>query len=146
MSQNESFEFLENVKLNDVKKVWKKAITGATKDTSNSSSCTTSSDKSKNIDKQSTKGDSDNIMNEIKQSKGDKGILKFYTVGDGSVQTLAKNYTLQAAALAAAQQKDSEEEQDEEEMKKYVSCFLDVPADRSGGKPHQGEKIFNYKE
>lgn len=145
MSQNESFEFLENVKLNDVKKVWKKAITGATKDTSNSTSSSTSSDaKSKNGDKQSMKSDSDNIMNDIKQSKGGKGgILKFYTVGDGSVKTLAKNYTLQAAALAAAQQRDPTEEQNEEEMKKYVSCFLDVPADRSGGKPHQALINFN---
>jgi hypothetical protein len=137
MSQNESFEFLSTVKLNDVKKVWKKAITGGLKDSVNVASSTSSSkiDTSKvksNDERQSTKSDNDELLTKA----GKDGIIKFYTVGDGSIKTLAKNYTLQAAALAATQEHD-------EEMNKYVHCFLGVPADCSGGKPHQALINFN---
>lgn len=136
MSQNESFEFLSTVKLNDVKKVWKKAITGGVKDSVNVASSSTSnkSDTSKvnNDGRQSPKGDDDELLTKA----GKDGIIKFYTVGDGSIKTLAKNYTLQAAALVAAQGHD-------EEINKYVHCFLGVPADCSGGRPHQALINFN---
>jgi transcriptional regulator of nitric oxide reductase len=160
MSQNESFEFLADVKLNDVKKVWKKAITGgnnsggnasaataasantnATTGTGTSTSTSASAEKNNNILPELMNNSNHNSNKSKKDSK--ETILKFYTVGDGSVKTLAKNYTLQAAAKAIEEEKDNLEakkEKDEEEiMKKYVSCFLDVPADRSGGKPHQGK-------
>ena len=159
MSQNESFEFLNDVKLNDVKKVWKKAISGGRCDGGASSNSNvvikghTDSHSVKQIlldgrgesmdGEQSKKGGSGGSN---KKSKGKMNeILKFYTVGDGSVQTLAKSYTLLAAANAVAQENALEEAQNEEEMKKYVSCFLDVPADRSGGKPHQALINFNDK-
>ncbi len=162
MSQNESFEFLQDVKLNDVKKIWKKAITGGG-GASNTSGASGSSDGGNSIAnakrmllegttaikdeddvvKSSSANENADKRKESSSSKGKKNeILKFYTVGDGSVQTLAKNYTLQAAANAVAQENAFVEEQNEEEMKKYVSCFLDVPADRSGGKPHQGEQEY----
>ncbi len=168
MSKNESFEFLENVKLNDVKKVWKKAISGVgsninSNSNSNSGSISSSTSKNKqdntantntnanNTNANANENENDSILHEMNLKKSKDGILKFYTVGDGSVKTLAKSYTLQAAnaALAAAsQEKDKNvngEEEEEEDMKKYVNCFLDVPADCSGGKPHQGKTVEQKK-
>jgi len=135
MSQNESFEFLANVKLNDVKKVWKKAITGG-EINSNISSNPTKSTVS-NAQKGGGGGD-DDVMDTIRKTTDKNGIIKLYTVGNVSVKTLAENYTLQAAAHAAAKEKDSNAQQEEEELNKYVHCFLDVPADCSGSRPQQG--------
>ena len=88
-----------------------------------------------------TKNESNAMLPDIKEmttGKGGDGILKFYTVGDGSVKTLANNYTLQSAALVAAEENALKEQKDKEDMNKYVTCFLDVPADCSGVRPHQG--------
>lgn len=126
MASNESFEFLANVKLNDVKKVWKKALSGAGAGAGSSAGEKASSTASSLVPVPPA-GDSDN------------SILKFYTVGDGSVQTLAKSYTMKAAAAVATQ----EDKEMEEELKNYVHCFLNVPADRSGSKPHQALVNFN---
>eukprot|EP01083_Nonionella_stella_P006081 17592_1 len=122
MSQTPSFEFLQNVKLNDVKKVWKKAITGG-----NASAST--------IDTGKTGSGSKN------EKSKKPSILKFYTVGDGSVKTLAEEYNMQAAAAAKAEIS----KEHEEELNKYTHCFLNVPADKSGTKPHQALINFNKK-
>mmetsp|Transcript_15069 Transcript_15069/g.22783 ORF Transcript_15069/g.22783 Transcript_15069/m.22783 type:complete len:356 (-) Transcript_15069:1970-3037(-) len=151
MAKNESFEFLENIKLNDVKKVWKKAITGGSSgntvsNSANNTSAASSSTKSKNSHGNTNANDinKNSILSEVDMKKSKDGILKFYTVGDGSVKTLAKNYTIQAANAAIAASKDVDEDDDNESnLKKYVNCFLDVPADCSGGRPHQALINFN---
>ncbi|GFH56737.1 hypothetical protein CTEN210_13213 [Chaetoceros tenuissimus] len=111
MSKTSSFEFLSDITLNDVKKVWKKALT-------------------------QKKASSE--AKDVLPSTG--GILKFYTVGDGSVKTLAEQYTNKAAAALVA----TEEKEEEEEMKHYVHVFLNVPADKSGTKPHQA--LINFQK
>ena len=108
MSKNESFEFLTNVKLNDVKKVWKKA----------------------------------NAKNN-NAPKNQHAVMKFYTVGNGNVQMLAQTYTA-AAAKQAAEEVAKQDKLRQEEMKQYVHVFLNVPADRSGKRPHQA--LINFNE
>ena len=84
MASIESYEFLSNVKLNDVKKVWKKALSGGRKSPS-------------------AQAESDILPK-------NSSVLKLYTVGDGSVQSLAESYTMKAAAEVAAE-KATEKEQ-----------------------------------
>mmetsp|Transcript_21028 Transcript_21028/g.31126 ORF Transcript_21028/g.31126 Transcript_21028/m.31126 type:complete len:300 (-) Transcript_21028:290-1189(-) len=120
MAKNESFEFLSDIKLNDVKKVWKKALSGATKPSEKT----------------------DAAANDADILPKTKGILKFYTVGDGSVKSLANDYTMAAAAEIAAGAAENEKEK-EDDLNNYVHCFLDVPADKSGTKPHQALINFN---
>ena len=117
MSKNESFEFLSNVKLNDVKKVWKKA-------------------NAKN-------NNNNNQTKEQSQSQQSPVVMKFYTVGNGTVQMLAKRYTA-AAATQAAEEIAKQNKLRQEEMKQYVHFFLNVPADRSGKRPHQA--LINFNE
>ena len=66
-------------------------------------------------------------------------VMKLYTVGDGTVRTLAKEYS-QASATAAAK----EEQEQQALMENYVHFFLDVPADRSGSRPHQA--LINFHD
>lgn len=134
MALTTSFEFLRDVKLNDVKKVWKKALSGKSPPVVDDKN----HDDALSITKSNRAVASTN--NKKSSSVDSETILKFYTVGDGSVQMLAKKYTLHEASLAAAATKSQERE---EELKKYVHCFLDVPADRSGKKPHQALINFN---
>lgn len=129
MSKHQSFEFLADIKLNDVKKVWKKALSGAPKPSENTETKITST---------SPTNDADILPKS-------KGMLKFYTVGDGSVKSLANSYTMAAAAEVAAGEDQMEKEKDEGRTK-YVHCFLDVPADKSGTKPHQALINFNDNE
>lgn len=130
MSLNESFAFLKDVKLNDVKKVWKKA------------------NASLGENKKLAENNNNASENKLKTNNDDSNnqILKFYTVGDGSIQMLAQNYSDAEAAKAAevALSKSSKEKAlHEEELKKYVHFFLDVPGDRSGKRPHQAIINFN---
>ena len=130
MASNESFEYLSEVKLNDVKKVWKKAVTGPPPQAKGGPQ---GGETKPNALAGTPAGDT---------SKG--GILKFYTVGDGSkaMQSLAKDYTNKAAAEVAAD-KAKEQNKEEEELGNYVHCFLDVPMDVSGTRPHQALINFN---
>ena len=66
------------------------------------------------------------------------GVLKLFTVGDGSVKTLAENYANHYARAAA-----EAESKTEADMSRYTHFFLDVPADRSGSRPHQALINFN---
>lgn len=116
LSKNESFEFLQHVKLNDVKKVWKKAVA--------------ESAAAQRQDGPNNSNDSDKIW-------------KLYTVGNGSVKTLAQEYSQATAKAIAAQELEAQEEQ-QALMENYVHVFLDVPADRSGSRPHQA--LINFNE
>ena len=113
LSKKEGFEFLKQVKLNDVKRVWKKAVSSA-------------------------------AQQQQQASVPDDGeMMKLYTVGDGTVRTLAKEYSQTAAAQAAAAAAKEEKEQ-QAAMENYVHVFLDVPADRSGSRPHQA--LINFHD
>lgn len=135
MALEENFEFLQNVKLNDVKKVWKKALTGNSPSVTlgNQDDATGSTNVNRDADTNANK----------KLSNAESNILKFYTVGDGSMQMLIKNYTLQEAALVAQSVTATKTDGREEDLEKYVHCFLDVPAERSGQRPHQALMNFN---
>ena len=129
-----SYEFLKDVKLNDVKKVWKKALKGAP-------------DATKPVQKREPAAPK-NMAATVTDDEPPsivpaEGIIKFYTVGDGSVKTLAENYTKHhaEAAVAASQQQNADAEK---EKGKYTHFFLDVPADMSGERPHQA--LINYQE
>lgn len=132
-NSDNSYAFLKEVKLNDVKKVWKKALKGT---------------------KCGTQGDETNILPEKISSTQTTGvqsptalpnILKFYTVGDGSVKFLVENYSkhyAKAAVTAASREKN--EEDDNKWNRRYTHFFLDVPADLSGSRPHQA--LINYQD
>ncbi len=117
----DSYSFLKDVKLDEVKKVWKKALRSP-------------SSQSNNANKSTPKSSADD-----QPTIPADGIMKFYTVGDGSVKTLAENYSKQhaQAAIAAIQLETKEE------LAKYTHFFLDVPADLSGQRPHQALISFN---
>ncbi len=140
MAANDSFQYLSQVKLNDVKKVWKKALTGPTP-----------KHEEKERKNRNASGDVDDVKAALAGSSepviqsGSGGMLQFYTIGDGSVQSLAKDYTMKAAAEVAAE-KSKEEEDKEGELRKYVHCFLDIPMDQSGTRPHQALVNFNKKK
>ena len=147
MSQTENFEFLQHVELNDVKKVWKKAVSvktlpdeGNVKQESSTPTSTTANTSSTTPKVETSPNETKSDTNLIADNVPKDGIIKFYTVGNGSVQTLAKNYTMEAAALAVSQKQTQKDGEDDVE---YVHCFLDVPADRSGKKPHQALINFN---
>ena len=116
----DSYAFLKDVKLDEVKKVWKKALKAPCED-NNVKKCT----------KKMADDDQPSIPTD--------GIMKFYTVGDGSVKTLAENYSKHhaQAMIAAVQQEKSEE------LSQYTHFFLDVPANMSGNRPHQALINFN---
>ena len=120
-----SYTFLKEVKLNDVKKVWKKALKGSDSTTKEVVA----------LDKTNKDEDEAPIL-----PPTNDGILKFYTVGDASIQTLAENYANHyARAAAEAEVKNS----DTTNTATYTHFFLDVPADRSGSRPHQALINFN---
>ena len=132
-----SYAFLKDVKMNDVKKVWKKALKGA--DTTNnnkipSPSSTKKNESSNNCGDATKSGENEPIF----PSNAD-GVLKIYTVGDGSVKTLAENYAKHYAQAAV-----EETNKDADEISKYTSFFVDVPADLSGKRPHQA--LINFNE
>lgn len=118
-NSEESYAFLAEVKLDEVKKVWKKALKSP-------------SSESSNANKSAQKSSADGYEPKVPAD----GVMKFYTVGDGSIKTLAENYSKhQAEALIAAAQLEMKE--------KYSHFFLDLPADMSGQRPHQALINFN---
>ena len=68
-------------------------------------------------------------------------MIQFYTVGDGSVRTLAEEYGQHHAAAAARAGRREGAAPDEG---RYAHFFLDVPADRSGARPHQA--LINFQD
>lgn len=140
MATHPSFEFLAQVELNDVKKVWKKALTGASsmgipgenRGQSNTSEALVSSLTDLTLDGGKKK----------KKQQQKDAVIKFYTVGDGSVKMLAENYTSQAASKLVAENVE-ESFLKNDDATDYVHCFLDVPADKSGKSPYQALVNFN---
>lgn len=130
---DESYAFLKKVHLNDVKKVWKKALKGF------SESIQDNAPNKNDVKPQSVISTSKPVESVPVPSDG---ILKFYTVGDGSVKTLVENYANHhaGAKIAASHQTRLDEKQD---LEKYTHFFADVPADRSGSRPHQALINFN---
>jgi hypothetical protein len=112
LGQKEGFEFLKDVKLNDVKRVWKKAMAPAAQQQQQQAS--------------------------VPLPAGGE-VMKLYTVGDGTVRTLAKEYSQAAAAAAAKEENDRQSM-----MENYVHVFLEVPANRSGSRPHQA--LINFHD
>jgi hypothetical protein len=136
MSNNAGFEFLSHVKLDQVKKVWKKALKKSSNPpvaASTSSGATAATATTKNHTNAHHHHDEDDPtrdllvtdQNVLRMPKD--GILKFYTVGNpsssaSSVQSLAEGYTLEAAARVA-QEEAVKEQTRREELEKYVHCF-----------------------
>lgn len=123
---SDAYAFLKDVKLNDIKKVWKKSLKGRGAETNN------------NIEKNGAIPPTEKATDIIPQ----EGIIKFYTVGDGSVKTLAENYAnhyAEAAVIASSERNNAEKESGN-----YTHFFLDVPADLSGSRPHQA--LINYQD
>jgi hypothetical protein len=129
-----SYSFLKDVKLNDVKKVWKKALTGSPKTHASALENEATLRSEKNAAKPHT------VVDEIVPPDG---IIKFYTIGDGSVKTLVENYSNHYAEAAMVSRQQQSEET-EEEKGRYTHFFLDVPADLSGSRPHQA--LINYQD
>jgi hypothetical protein len=131
--KHEGFGFLKDVPLTDVKKVWKKALQQHPTSSSGSSTSTNT-----NIStNQPLHPNADLIAKLTSQNRAPE----VFTVGDGSVkvQQLAHEYTAAVLAQAAA----NEQAAAEELWNDYVHVFLDVPADRSGSRPHQA--LINFQ-
>jgi len=101
---------LSDIHLNDVKKVWKKAVTAAS----------TASEAS------------------------GADVIKLFTVGDGTVSTLANQYSREAAKKALENRGLDPRTIQCGPIDEFVHVYLDVPADRSGSRPHQA--VINFKE
>jgi hypothetical protein len=159
----EQFGFLKHVQLNDVKKVWKKALkdssssstsTTTTASTTNGSSATTTTtqpqgqqrplhgDTTTTNNNSGSNHDNRDLVEKLKQG-GAGGPVKIFTVGNVTIQHLAEEYTATAVALeqAAAHQKEQEYQK---LLQDYVHVYLDVPADRSGSRPHQALINFQF--
>lgn len=132
LSVDHSFAFLSEIPLTDVKKVWKKAVTESS------------------VKRQQRDPPSMESLPELLGADNHGEPWKLYTVGDGSVHSLAQEYSQTAAkeaAAAAMQQKQNDAAAEDEEQallwKHYVHVFLNVPADLSGQRPHQAIINFN---
>lgn len=108
LSQKEAC--LKDIHLNDIKKVWKKAVTTA------SSNCHGSS----------------------------ADVVKLFTVGDGTVGSLADQYSQQAAKAAIENKGEFIEGKGCQLLENYVHVYLDVPADKSGSRPHQA--VIHFRD
>ena len=123
LSQKPGFEFLSQVVLNDVKKVWKKALkTGGT--TPSTPPPQQPQPANTNANATATPTTTDTLKSKLLQAGSKPSI---YTVGQ-----LAQEYTAMTIAEASAAEQEAMEA-----LQGYVHAFLDVPADRSGNKPHQ---------
>ena len=142
LSQKEGFEFLAEVTLNDVKKVWKKALkrtadqrsasSGADHNNRNNSHRPTGNNNHSNNKNNNAKKDAETTTDALKTKLLEvHSKPSMFTVG-----RLAQEYQAMTIAEALGEQQQ-QEEHSLEEMKGYVHVFLDVPADRSGTKPHQ---------
>mmetsp|Transcript_43922 Transcript_43922/g.105965 ORF Transcript_43922/g.105965 Transcript_43922/m.105965 type:complete len:337 (+) Transcript_43922:171-1181(+) len=146
---------LKDVKLNDVKKVWKKAVIEVRKggvnpvfkkkDTKKEGEDEKTEEGKKEEDEEEK--DNNNTNEESSSSNADlKKLLEgktpeVFTVGDASqvYPELAKHYTsnLLAKEIAKIDQEMAEE------AKTFVHVYLDVPANKSGQAPHQG--LINFQ-
>lgn len=137
---NQGYFFLKDaVQLNDVRKVWKKALQQQQKQ------------------KQQTQNDTSVENADLVEKLKAQGVVpQVFTVGSHrnyvddaigttAIQTLAKVYT--ESLLSPANNKDEsrlaqEAAYAERIAKDYVHVYLDVPIDRSGSRPHQA--LINF--
>jgi hypothetical protein len=122
LSKKEGFEFLADIELNDVKKVWKKAVSSASQQ--------------QQTQQQHGTTNTNAIPPELVAGMD---VLKLYTVGDANVRLLAQNYSQAAAAAEAAKCEESRHLLEQH----YVHVFEGVPMDKSGSRPHQALINFN---
>jgi hypothetical protein len=140
----ESVGCLKDVELQDVKKVWKKAVVAVAQ--GGDSSTTGGSDGAEQPLHDNDNGN-DDIADASDSPNADlaeklRGITpEVFTVGDGSkvYEQLAKDYTAAHVAMQVAK----EQEAASEDAKNYVHAFLDVPANKSGERPHQA--LINFQ-
>lgn len=156
LSRKESFQFLQHVQLNQVKKVWKKALASASSSSPKSASIesaatavpktTADSNKNNNDD-----DDDDDLKQKLKAlASSSSAPLQLFTIGDGRVQHLAQEYTAayvatQVAAERELEQKTLKQHQQQQRLwqEKYVHVYLDVPLNKTGSRPHQA--LINFQ-
>lgn len=144
LSGKPGFAFLSQVALNDVKKVWKKALktasdAPASSDKQTAAAATTDqptnkTDKNNDTPPAAAAPKTDTLKSKLMEAGSKPSI---FTVGQ-----LAQEYTAMTIAEASA----GEQEAINAMMEGYVHVFLDVPADRSGNKPHQALISFQKKQ
>ena len=151
-----TYAFLKDVKLNDVKKVWKKAIKGGkvvqdeegvvTSTTFKVSQTVTTTTSHGESNETSTKATSAKTTNDGAPSIPADGIIRFYTIGDGSVKTLVENHSKQYAQklVSISEQTESSRKDESSSNDEFTHFFLNVPADLSGSRPHQA--LINYSQ
>ena len=122
LSTKEGGEILKDVHIHDIKKVWKKAMTQQPAASENKSSSTNAS------------GQNQDLKEKLQSSDGP---VQVFTVGNATVKHLAKEYTAQYIASQMAVQAKIDEEEAKDRTENYVYVFLNVPADKSGSRPHQ---------
>ena len=121
---------LQQVTFTDVKKVWKKATQQQQQQQQQNNQSSSSSSSS-----------SSPHPNQDLAEKLQGTTPQLFTVGDASqVYQLAQDIT--AASLIQAAQKEKDANNDIH--KNYVHVFLDVPADKSGARPHQA--LINFQQ
>lgn len=134
---------LKEVKLSDIKKIWKKLGLSSTE----AAAPATSPSKTPQSSVANTPSDPDSSTT-----------LKFYTVGENeasrgndeeysNVVTLAKGYQTAAEALLAEQasnEKGGGKNDDALDSGKWFHFYLNVPADLSGKKPYQA--LINFSD
>jgi hypothetical protein len=126
-----------NIQLNDIKKVWKKASQQQQQEKGNSS---TASNHDVNADL-------------VKRLNEMQTIPQMYTVGNVTNEVSSFSSSATANVVATEYMKDflskqleekqMEADQTQQELQKYVHVFLNVPADKSGSKPHQA--LINFQ-
>lgn len=129
---SQQFAFLKDVRLTDVKKVWKKAL--KQRDSSRESAASASISSTTSPQEAQANPNAD-LISKLPQN-GEP--IQVFTVGDASVKHLAQEYTAAVLAQAAAK-----EQALQDELSNYVHVFLDVPADKSGSRPQQA--LINFQ-
>ncbi|CAJ1965459.1 unnamed protein product [Cylindrotheca closterium] len=139
---------LRDVKLNDVKKVWKKAVI-AVREAEGNTPISKKKD-AKKEGKEDEKTTEDDEEEEEKNESPNADLAKLlegktpqvFTVGDASqvYPELAKHYTssLMAKEIAKIDQEMAKD------AKTYVHVSLDVPANKTGQAPNQG--LINFQD
>eukprot|EP00592_Proboscia_alata_P017925 CAMPEP_0194400324 /NCGR_PEP_ID=MMETSP0174-20130528/127147_1 /TAXON_ID=216777 /ORGANISM="Proboscia alata, Strain PI-D3" /LENGTH=404 /DNA_ID=CAMNT_0039196821 /DNA_START=42 /DNA_END=1253 /DNA_ORIENTATION=+ len=139
---------LGDVRLGDVKKIWKDA-TASPNGVKNGAELT---EEGKHLEdgvgeglceKNDEKGDDNGT-----EIDGSADVFKFYTIGNGAVKTLTDDYNSAAQASAANVLASSSVSTDVKLLSDvdsgWTHAFLDVAMDRSGTKPHQA--LINFSQ
>jgi hypothetical protein len=128
LSQKDSYDFLANISLNDVKKVWKKALMMTIQQ--------------QQQQQQQQQLQQQSFHTQIPETIGtnEEPTLHLYTVGNASIPFLAQEYS-QSKAREAAAAASNASLQNSSHM---VPVFLNIPADRSGHRPYQA--VVNFCE